>query len=227
MDDNQSKCWRQIGVWGDRSCTELKNYTHCHNCPVYSTSGRNLLEREAPLDYITEWTQLIAGEKAKTNGHSLQKLATFSVIIFRLGGEWLALPANLFKEVNPVSYIHKLPHRSNSIFLGLVNIRGELQMCISLKAFLGIDAISIASQNSSHVVYKRMVIVEKSGKPWVFPVDEIYGIHRLSPEELRNVPANVSKSTNTYTKAMIPWQDKNVSYLDDELLFYTIERRVL
>ena len=227
MNDNQSQCWRQIGVWGDRSCTELNQHTHCRNCPVYSTSGRNLLEREAPTAYIAEWTQLLAVEKVTTNGHSLQRQATLSVVIFRLGGEWLALPANLFKEVNQVSSIHKLPHRSNSIFLGLINIRGEIQMCISLNALLNIDSSSVTSQNSSNVVYQRMVVIEKEEDRWVFPVDEIYGIHRLSPKEIRNVPASVSKSTNTYTKGIIYWQDKNVSYLDDELLLYTLSRRVL
>jgi len=227
MNNTQSQCWRQIGVWGDRSCSELNQHTHCRNCPVYSTSGRNLLEREAPSTYIAEWTQLLAVEKVTTNGHSLQRQATLSVVIFRLGGEWLALPANLFKEVNQVSSIHKLPHRSNSIFLGLINIRGEIQMCISLKALLNIDSSSIISQNSSNVVYQRMVVIEKEENRWVFPVDEIYGVHRLLPKEIRNVPASVSKSTNTYTKGIIYWQDKNVSYLDDELLLYTLSRRVL
>jgi len=227
MNNSQSQCWSKIGVWGDRSCSELNNHTHCRNCPVYSTSGRNLLEREVSSAYISEWTQLIAKEKANTNGHSLQTLATISVAIFRLGGEWLALPANLFKEVNQVSSIHKLPHRSNSVFLGLVNIRGELQMCISLTALLGIDSTATASQSSSHVVYKRMVVVEKDGNSWVFPADEIYGVHRLPPEELINVPINVSQSPNSYTKGMIRWQDKHVSYLDDELLFYTLSRQIL
>lgn len=227
MNNNQSQCWSQIGVWGDRSCSELNHHTHCRNCPVYSTSGRTLLEREAPSAYIAEWTQLLAVEKARSNAHFLQRQAALSVVIFRLGGEWLALPANLFKEVNQVSSIHKLPHRSNSIFLGLVNIRGEIQMCISLNVLLSIDSTSIISQNSSHIVYQRMVVIEKQANRWVFPVDEIYGVHRLLPEELRNVPTSVSKSTNTYTKGIIYWQDKNVSYLDDELLLYTLSRRIL
>lgn len=220
-------CWNVIGVWGDRTCIELTTHTHCRNCPVYSTSGRNLLEREAPIEYVNKWTQLLAEEKANTQGLALQTISTISVVIFRLGVEWLALPANLFKEITQISTIRTLPHRSNSILLGLANIRGEIQMCISLSALLGMDTTAASDTNTSHVVYKRMVVVEREGNRWVFIVDEIYGVHRFQPNELRNVPASVSKSTNTYTKGMIGWRDRNVSYLDDELLFYTLSKKVL
>jgi chemotaxis-related protein WspD len=143
-----------------------------------------------------------------------------------LGGEWLALPAQLFTEVTEPSPIHTLPHRSNKILLGIVSIRGEIQLCICLSELLGLGTATV-SQTISPIVYKRMVVVEKEENRWVFPVDEIYGVHRFHPDELRNVPATVSKAKGTYTKAIINWQDKSVSYLDDELLFYTLNRRAL
>ena len=220
-------CWTSIGVEGDRSCSELKTFTHCRNCPVYSTTGRNLLEREAPPDYVAEWTQLLAQTKVEAKKQQSSLTQTQAVIIFRLCLEWLALPASLFKEVTQVSTIHRLPHRSSSILLGVTNIRGELQMCISLSAFLGVETAAISQEHISLSVYRRMLIVEKEGNTWVFPVDEIYGVYRLTPDELRKVPANVAKSTNTYTKSIISWQSKNVVYLDDELLFYTLKKNLL
>jgi len=33
------RCWNFIGIEGDRSCPQLATYTHCRNCPVYSTAG--------------------------------------------------------------------------------------------------------------------------------------------------------------------------------------------
>lgn len=213
-------CWNQIGVWGDRSCPELKTYIHCRNCPAYSVAGRKLLEREAPPEYLDEWTSLLTQEKEE------QAIDIISVGMFRLGEEWLALPAPVFKEVTEPSLIHSLPHRSNKILLGIVSIRGEIHICISLSDLLGLDAAA-PSQNMSPIIYKRMVVVEKEENRWVFPVDEIYGIHRVHPVDLRNVPATVAHATGTYTKTMFVWQDKSVSYLDDELLFYTFNRKIL
>jgi len=218
-------CWKLIGVWGDRTCLELKTYTHCRNCPVYSTGGRNLLEREAPEGYLNEWTKLLA--EAKVEPHSLRSLKnTISVVIFRLGLEWLALPSELFKEVTPVSVIHTLPHRSNAIFLGLVNIRGEIHISISLSALLGLETVADTHHNISNIVYRRMVVLERGGSCWVFPVDEVHNVHRFHSDDFCNVPASVSKSTNTYTKSMLKWQNKNVIYLDDELLLYTLNNRL-
>ncbi|GAC1472517.1 MAG: chemotaxis protein CheW [Chamaesiphon sp.] len=214
-------CWNQIGVWGDRSCPKLKAYIHCRNCPVYAAAGRSLLEREAPEGYLSEWTELLTEEKEASCKD------TMSVVIFRLGTEWLALAAQLFQEVTQISVIRTLPHRSNQIFTGLVNIRGEIQICISLSHLLGLETEADSPQNVSHPVYRRMVVVETEGNHWVFPVDEIYGIHHFYPDELQNVPATISKARDTYSKGIIPWQEKNISYLDDELLFYTVKRRVL
>jgi chemotaxis-related protein WspD len=61
----------------------------------------------------------------------------------------------------------------------------------------------------------------------VFGVDEIYGVYRAPQDSFSNVPTTISKATGTYTKAIIKWQDKNVICLDDDLVFYTINKRVL
>jgi chemotaxis-related protein WspD len=224
MTDN---CWNLIGIAGDRTCAELKAVIHCHNCLVYSAAGRSLLDREAPQGYLDEWTQLLAREKDVGATHQLARVSTISVGIFRLGGEWLALPTKVIKEVMPPATIHTLPHRSNKILLGVVNIRGEIQLCISLQAFLGLDTGNGKRQPISPIVYKRMLVVDKQGSRWVFPVDEIYGIHRFHSDEFRNVPATVSKVPETFTKAVMNWREQSVSYLDDELLFYTLNKKVL
>jgi chemotaxis-related protein WspD len=218
-------CWNQIGVGGDRSCPELTTFIHCRNCPVYSAAGRSLLERDVPQGYLDEWTNLLRSTVGVTN--RVAPIGTISVGIFRLEGEWLALSAKTIKEVTQNCLIRTLPHRSNNILLGLVNIRGEIQLCISLKAFLELDTPDTNDQHLSPVVYERMVVVERDENRWVFPVDEISGIHRIQPDKLGNVPSTVSKVSDTYTKGVIDWQDQSVSYLDDELLFYALSRKVL
>lgn len=213
-------CWNQTGVAGDRSCPELDVYVHCRNCPVSSVEGRKLLEREAPDGYLQEWTDLLTQKKEE------QAVDAIAMGIFRLGGEWLALSAPLFAEVTEPAPIHSLPHRSNNIILGIASIRGEILLCISLSELLKLDATA-PPQKVNPLVYQRMVVVESEGNRWVFPVDEIYGVHHVHLTELRSVPATVSKATGTYTKAIIDWQGKSVSFLDDELLFYSLNRRAL
>jgi chemotaxis-related protein WspD len=193
---------------------------HCRNCAVYAQAGRSLLEREIPADYLLEWASSLAEEKtAPTAG-------TLSVVIFRLGREWLALPALLFQEITPIASVRTLPHRSNQIFQGLVNIRGELQLCISLRDLLGIEPVSAPATNP-HGAYRRMVVVQKQKSSWVFLVDEVYGVQSIGLDEIRNLPATLSNAKDSYAKGIISWQNHSVSYLDDELLFYTLNRRFL
>lgn len=238
-------CWNQIGITGDRSCPELPTYIHCRNCPVYSAEGRRLLERNLPEGYLQEWTTLLATTTTQTapaaNDLAFEKRATkanppladqaIAVVIFRIKREWLALPAQFFKEITLSSSIHTIPHRSNQILLGLVNIRGELQMCVSLAHLLTLETppteTSSPGRSISSIAQPRMMVLEREGERWVFPVDEIHGVQRLHFNELKPAPMNVAKSTNTYTKGLISWQDTHVSLLDDELLLYTLTRRLL
>lgn len=226
-------CWNKIGVKGDRSCSELETHIHCRNCPVYSAAGRGLLEREAPPGYLEEWTNLLAHSQSIPSHFERQKTAiqqakrSFSVAIFRLGDEWLALPAKLFKEVTSPTSIHTLPHRSNDLFLGLANVRGEILMCVSLFNFLGINSTSNNRATMSPVVYQRMVVVEVEGYSWAFIVDEVYGVHRVGEQDLHPAPMAIAKANESYTISTINWKNKRVNYLDSELLFYTLQRRVL
>lgn len=219
-------CWNQIGVMGDRTCSQLQQYIQCRNCPVYAKAGRSLLERPLPdrsatAEYLQNWTDLLAHSKESDTSTD-----TLSLFIFRLGVEWLALAPTTCKEVTEACPIHTIPHRSNHILAGIVNIRGEIQLCIHLHHLLDIETNAPNGNGSSHLAYRRMVVVEKNGSTWVFVADEIHGIHHATTEDLRNVPTTLSKSQATYTKGIIKWHDKNVTYLDEELLFYTLYNKI-
>src|SRR5947209_2742729 len=108
-------CWNKIGVYGDASCPQLQQHVHCRNCPVYSAAAVDLLDGELPPDYLERWTGHIAQEK------QVKELDTHSIVIFRLGGEWLALPTTAFMEIAGLRAIHSLPHRRNGVILGLTN----------------------------------------------------------------------------------------------------------
>lgn len=235
------RCWHIIGIEGDRSCSQLSTHAHCRNCPVYSAAGRYLLERTTPEQYRHEWTQLLAQSQTENNlqtpSHALARTETLTVVIFRLQREWLALPAQVFKEATLPGVIHTIPHRNNQILQGLINIRGELLLCVSLRHLLNIESSDTPLQMLSPVVHSRMVVIEKAGNTWVFAVDELYGIYRFHQRELRDASRNMTQATQTYTQALFSWQPNNfqtsqpetrsqtVSYLDDELLFTTLARK--
>ena len=120
-------CWNRIGVQGDRSCPRLADAGQCGNCPVFSAAGQRLFDREATPEYLDEWTRQLAAADSTTVAESV------SVLLFRIGQEWLAIEARSVVEVIPLRPIHRVPHRTNGFLLGLANIRGELQLCVSLE----------------------------------------------------------------------------------------------
>lgn len=185
-------------------------------------SANRLLTRKPDDKYIEEWTDILAREKDE-----IQVSDEKSVIVFRLYNEWLALSTILFTEVAEKKVVHRIPHRSGSIILGLVNLRGLLRPAVSIHNLLQIEPLLEADKQKASQVYYGMLAIEKDGEQWIFPVDEIYGIHQCNLSQLENVPVTVSKSTANYLKGVINFDDKRIGYLDDELLFYSLKRSIV
>jgi chemotaxis-related protein WspD len=211
-------CWNQIGVWGDGSCPELIKSIHCRNCPIYSAAAVQLLDRELPKGYIAEWTNHFAQE---TSNAAQDKR---SVLIFRLGPEWLALSTIVFEEVSELKTIHSLPHQHNDIVLGLVNIRGELLVGVSMAKALGVEETAQFKPKSNQALHGRMLVISNEGQRLVFPVDEVGGIHHFSGPEIKKVPATIGGARSTYTTGILSWRDQSVGCLNDQLLFYTLNK---
>src|SRR5208282_1093127 len=135
-------CWNRIGVSGDRSCPELISFVHCRNCPVFAAAARSFFNRPAPEGYLAEWSRWLAGsddhdagktDKRHEDSEGLQSHgAGLSVLIFRLGAEYLAFRTQVLAEVTRLHPVHHVPHRSNQILAGLVNLRGQVELCVSL-----------------------------------------------------------------------------------------------
>jgi chemotaxis-related protein WspD len=205
-------CWSEIGVHGDGSCAELKKFIHCRNCPVYSNAGAQLLNRPLPIDYRREWTEHFAGRK-KTAAP-----AKISAVLFRLESEWLALATQAFQEVAEQRRVHSLPHRRLGLVIGLVNIRGELLICVSLARLLGL------AQKSEKGMFERLLVVNWEGSRVVFPVNEVHGIVRFEAQHLKDPPATVAKSSGSFTQGILPWQGRAVGFLNAGVLFPMLDR---
>jgi chemotaxis-related protein WspD len=214
-------CWNHIGVHGDTSCVELAQHLHCRNCPVYSTSAQRLLNAPLPPDYANFWTRHFAQASV------IAETATQSAIIFRLGTEWLALPTVLCSEVAGMRSIHSLPHRRDKAVLGITNVRGELLVCLSLATILGLSASAPSGHASHTMTVQRLLVFRGVAAAVVFPVDEVDGVYRYGAAHLTEVPATVSKTQATYTKAILWWSQRTVGVLDEQRLFTTIDRSLV
>ncbi len=211
-------CWKRIGTWGDSSCPELQPHIHCRNCPTYAAAAADLLDREPPAGYCDDWTQRIAQPRTP-------KLAgTKSLVIFRLGAEWLALATAVFQEVTDMRTIHSLPHRQGKVVKGLVNVRGELLVCVSLEDLLGLEMPPESRKPKPRAVYQRLLVVMHPSGRAAFLVGEVHSGHRYHPHELQPVPATVSLATARYSRGLLVWREHSVGVLDEELLFYTLNR---
>jgi chemotaxis-related protein WspD len=231
MLETQTDCWNRIGVWGDGSCPELAKVVHCHNCPVFAGASRGFLDAPPPAGYSEEWTERLTapiGEPAT----DLQ-----SVLIFRLGEEWMALRVEVLLEVTNWRPIRRIPHRA-ALLAGLVNIRGELHLCVQLDQLLGIDPkaglanadtprssngppIGAASGSSA-----RLVVVRREADRWAFPVDEVDQVYRFSTSTLAGTPATLARAASRLTQGVFVWRERSVGYLDDARIFEMLRTRI-
>jgi chemotaxis-related protein WspD len=215
-------CWNRIGVWRDKDerCPELDNVIHCRNCSVYSEAGRKLLDSEAPDDYRSECTKILSQAKKKT------LINVQSAFVFRAGGEWLALPANMIHEVVNMGLIHSIPNINNKVLRGVVNIHGKLELCVSIGSVLGLEKLEKSAETEAldYISPERLVVVMQKNHIITFPVSEALGIVRYTPDMIKDLPVTVSGSKAVYTMGILCIDDKDVGLLKDKPLFKTLTK---
>lgn len=209
-------CWSRIGVRGDHSCSELVRHVHCRNCPVHAAAADRLLERPLASDQLAAWTERYAEKPAE------RLSAPQSAFVFRLGPEWLALPTRTLESVATLRPVHTLPHRRGGAVLGIVNVGGELLVCVSLAHVLGTEGG--AQVAARHGAYQRILVLRRGTSRFVARVDEVHGTQRYAPETLVRPPETLARASAPFTIAMLPWSERMVGFLDDERLFSALER---
>jgi chemotaxis-related protein WspD len=209
-------CWNRIGVRGDRSCPELQEHVHCRNCPVQRAVAAELLAHPLPGDYADVWTEHVSRPVQRADRDSA------SAVIFRVGAEWLALPSAAIQEVSNLRPVHRVPHRTSGVLLGVVNVRGELLICVSLARVFGVEPQ--AAPASVRAARKRLLVIRRKDLRAACPVDDVHGVHRYAAAALSPVPATVAKAGTRYSHALLSWRDQTVGILDEELLFSALKR---
>ncbi|MFO7602924.1 MAG: chemotaxis protein CheW [Gammaproteobacteria bacterium] len=211
-------CWNRIGVWGHEPvrCEKLLTHIHCRNCEVYSAAGRKILERQLPAEYEASWATVYAEAEVQ------QLAGTEPITIFRLGNEWMAISTLLIKEVTEVHSIHCIPHSHNPVLRGLVNLNGQLRICVSLGHLLDIEKSTEAVQSDFLRVYNRMLHISDEHDDFVFFVSEVKDSFRIDPAALSPAPATIARAKGSFIRGLVTWQGHDVACLDGELLFYNL-----
>lgn len=198
-------CWNRIGIRGDKSCPLLDEHIHCRNCDTYAQAATRLLDRYALSQDAHEQVQ------------AQQTRAGRSMLLFRLGEEWLALATRCLVEVAPLQPVHSLPHQRSRGLQGVANVRGALVPCLSLSDLLELEPSTGGS--TSNRVMPRMLILAAPGGSVVVRVDEVDGIHGLDPERLVQ-----EQGETQFTAAVLQWRGRSVRVLDEEQLLTAVNR---
>lgn len=210
-------CWNRIGVWGNETdrCKRLETVIHCHNCDIYSNAGKLLLDRSLNQGYIADWTRSLSEHKEVVLTNAV------SIIIFRIGNEWYALKTAFFKEVTEIRQIHSIPHMGNNIVRGLVNIRGELELCISLGYLFKLTR-GEQFKSRGRAIHERLIVVELSAGRYVFPVSEVAGIHHFNEDSIKTPPATIHKNAKSFIHGIIESEERNIGILNEEKIAATL-----
>ena len=161
-------CWNRIGVNGDQSCPELAQVVHCRNCPVYAGAAQRNLQRPIDDAYRAEWAAHFRQPAVDTAS------ADQAALVFRLGREWLALPAASIDAIAPVAASHKLPHRAKA-------------------GLLGIDGAEAVDAAAGRHVFARLLVMQYEGQRFAMRVADLHGIARYRQADLAAPPATVNK----------------------------------
>ncbi|NMX93057.1 MULTISPECIES: chemotaxis protein CheW [unclassified Pseudomonas] len=206
-------CWNRIGIHGDKSCPLLAEHIHCRNCAVYSTAATRLLDRYA-----------LAQEDHRHDAAAQadDEVATRSLLMFRLGEEWLGIATRCLVEVAPLQPIHSLPHQRSRALLGVANVRGALVACLSLVELLGLD--SSTGGPSGGRIMPRMLIIAAQDGPVVVPVDEVDGIHAIDERTLKAASASGTQASARYTQGVLQFKGRSLRWLDEAQLLSAVTR---
>jgi chemotaxis-related protein WspD len=95
---------------------------------------------------------------------------------------------------------------------------------VSLGHLLGLSGAADSPPQRGRHAHKRLLVLRRNDVRAVCPADEVHGIHRFHASDVRDAPATVARAAGRHTTGVLTWLDHSVGMLDDELLFFGLER---
>lgn len=187
------------------------------NSIFYVDPVSRLLDQKSTDDYLLDWLKLL--EETKKIHETLEDILSF--VLFRIYQTWMAIEARFFKEIASVRLVHRLPSVWSYV-KGVVNIRGEVLLCIKLDELIGL------SKNSKPFLqnYPRVAVCEDPEKNWAFIIDEVFGVVHYKKEQVKVTKEEIFSVDKNYIKGFLPWNGKDIAVIDHELLSEALRRNL-
>ena len=126
--------------------------------------------------------------------------------------------------------VHRIPHRAHANLSGLVNLRGQLQLCFSLHALLGVhDSIARPPVSTSdhpnpgagRATAQRLVVLRDRARSevWACSADEVHGVEHFAKGDMQSVPSTLANPAVGFSQAILPWNGRSVGFLDEQRVF--------
>ena len=164
-----------------------------------------LLDRPISSEAIDENTRLV-GQR-----HEEVEVDELTVLIARIGDEWLGFDALFADRVHQPAIIRRVPHRNSEHLAGVAAVDGEIVPAARLDLLL--DLVRDVSPTKP-----RFVVVGPPDRRWVIPVDEVEGMIRVPRASIIDPPTTVSASLHRHTIGLIEQGDRLAALLDSDRL---------
>lgn len=125
--------------------------------------------------------------------------------VIGLNGEYFGLDLEVVREFTNIRNVTPIPCCPSHV-VGNMNLRGEIVTLVDIRQALNLP---IAADKVSKAIVIRVDDVVAG-----LPVDEVFDVMYLRPQDLTPVPAAVNSSSNEYLSGTAPYSEKMLSILD-------------
>ncbi len=160
---------------------------------------RRLLDRPLDARELHAQTEEVARPLEEDAGERV------SVLIVECGGERLALPGSLVRRVSALAPVHRVPHRSNSVLRGIVNLGGHVTLAADLASLL-----ELPKAESASTADRRMLLLGEGSEQWAVEVDRVLGVLRVEVGRLGDAPVTVRAARDHHTDRLLTLLDGEV-----------------
>jgi chemotaxis-related protein WspD len=70
------------------------------------------------------------------------------------------------------------------------------------------------------------LVARRSGEDWVFPVDQIDGMHDVAEQDIEPLPVTLTNVDVVYTHGLFHFGERTVAIIDEDLLYGALVRRI-
>ena len=174
---------------------------------------KRFFARPMPEGYAEEWAHLLEQPLPEEAEHK------DSMLEFRIANLPLAISARWVKAVTPPLIVCPVPHRDNTAFLGLVAYGGEVIPCCSLARILG------AADSAEGHEARTIVLEQRPGERWAFPVDSVLGVSTGTVHDRRHETAGAGQLGSEWSDYLFEDErGRKIDTLRPETLFQRLQR---